>query len=339
MPTPREGQSSVEQLSKRESQVLEVAKLGRTNKEIAAELGLQTSTVSTLWRRIFQKLGVANRAGAVALFCTTQIRAEADPAGARVLGATIDREDADICIYELDDELTIRWADPATYARFGLSPDEIIGVTLEEMGGLAIVKREVVEKAKLVFETGRSQTISYTYRWQNAERVVKLQLHPRPVPGGMRLLMVSRDLTQARGSQREAYLHQARLSKVLDLTEEKLAVIDERKLVAECSHGFSLLWRAMTGQPVVPARVLPPPRDPESASAIDRILAGVISEERSGLHVTPLQTQNGETVMLHAHAITTFGKRLGAVVVLKSVGTMSPIHAAVEVEEEIVPHK
>ena len=55
-------------LSEREHQVLTHALLGHTNKVIAYELGLSDSTVRVLLHRACRKLGVSNRAEAVARF-------------------------------------------------------------------------------------------------------------------------------------------------------------------------------------------------------------------------------------------------------------------------------
>jgi two-component system response regulator DegU len=54
-------------LSKREQEVLQLLAYGRSNKEIARELGIGTQTVKTHISHIFGKLGAADRTGAVAL--------------------------------------------------------------------------------------------------------------------------------------------------------------------------------------------------------------------------------------------------------------------------------
>ena len=53
-------------LSRREREVLVLVAAGRTNKEIASELGLSSETVKTLLSRTFAKLGAHRRAEAVA---------------------------------------------------------------------------------------------------------------------------------------------------------------------------------------------------------------------------------------------------------------------------------
>ncbi len=55
------------QVPKREREILELAALGRTDKEIASVLGISTETVSTYWRRIRQRYGAASRTEVVAL--------------------------------------------------------------------------------------------------------------------------------------------------------------------------------------------------------------------------------------------------------------------------------
>lgn len=58
----------VDALSERERQVLAFASLGRTNKEIAYDLGLSMATVRVLMHRAAQKLGVKQRNDAIAAF-------------------------------------------------------------------------------------------------------------------------------------------------------------------------------------------------------------------------------------------------------------------------------
>ncbi len=53
-------------LTPRELQVLELIAAGKPNKEIALELSIRLKTVETHITRTFQKLGVRNRAEAVA---------------------------------------------------------------------------------------------------------------------------------------------------------------------------------------------------------------------------------------------------------------------------------
>lgn len=53
-------------LSIRERELLELAAQGTTNAEIARRLSLSPNTVKTYWQRVYEKLGSADRAGAVA---------------------------------------------------------------------------------------------------------------------------------------------------------------------------------------------------------------------------------------------------------------------------------
>jgi DNA-binding NarL/FixJ family response regulator len=53
-------------LSEREQEILRLIVAGRTNKELASELDLSIHTVDTYLRRIYAKLEVHNRSGAVA---------------------------------------------------------------------------------------------------------------------------------------------------------------------------------------------------------------------------------------------------------------------------------
>lgn len=54
-------------LTEREVQVLDVASRGRTNSQIALDLGMNMSTVKTHLERIYEKSGLRDRAGSVAL--------------------------------------------------------------------------------------------------------------------------------------------------------------------------------------------------------------------------------------------------------------------------------
>lgn len=67
VPATPEPAPTHEPLSDRELQVMQVMSLGRTNQGIASELSITEDTVKSHTRRIYAKLGVADRAGAVAL--------------------------------------------------------------------------------------------------------------------------------------------------------------------------------------------------------------------------------------------------------------------------------
>jgi DNA-binding NarL/FixJ family response regulator len=60
-------------LSAQEERVLELVAAGRTNKEIAATLGLSDKTVKNYLSRVFEKLHLTRRAEAAALFTRRQV--------------------------------------------------------------------------------------------------------------------------------------------------------------------------------------------------------------------------------------------------------------------------
>ena len=65
-----------EALSAQEQRVLALVVEGKTNKEIAAELGLSDKTVKNYLSNVFSKLGISRRAQAAALFGTGRIPSE-----------------------------------------------------------------------------------------------------------------------------------------------------------------------------------------------------------------------------------------------------------------------
>lgn len=65
-----------EALSAQEQRVLALVVEGKTNKEIAAALGLSDKTVKNYLSNVFQKLGITRRAQAAALFGTGRIAPE-----------------------------------------------------------------------------------------------------------------------------------------------------------------------------------------------------------------------------------------------------------------------
>ena len=65
-----------EALSAQEQRVLALVVEGRTNKEIAAALGLSDKTVKNYLSNAFQKLGISRRAQAAALFGSGRLPAE-----------------------------------------------------------------------------------------------------------------------------------------------------------------------------------------------------------------------------------------------------------------------
>lgn len=60
-------------LSQRQQEILEGIVAGRTNKEIAAELGIRKDSVEAYIKTLFSKLGAANRAEAVAIALRKQL--------------------------------------------------------------------------------------------------------------------------------------------------------------------------------------------------------------------------------------------------------------------------
>lgn len=64
----RVNQSPLNDLTRRELEVLSALAAGRTNKEIASDLELSPNTVKFHVKNLFQKLGVHNRSQAVALY-------------------------------------------------------------------------------------------------------------------------------------------------------------------------------------------------------------------------------------------------------------------------------
>jgi DNA-binding CsgD family transcriptional regulator len=58
---------SGQQLSPRQEQIVVCIALGKTDKEIAIQLGISERTVRTHLERLFRSIGVHNRAGAVAV--------------------------------------------------------------------------------------------------------------------------------------------------------------------------------------------------------------------------------------------------------------------------------
>lgn len=66
-PAPRNGRPAAGELTRRELEVLAGMSHGRSNAQIGAELFLSEDTVKTHARRLFRKLGAADRAQAVAI--------------------------------------------------------------------------------------------------------------------------------------------------------------------------------------------------------------------------------------------------------------------------------
>jgi DNA-binding NarL/FixJ family response regulator len=66
--SPDEKPSPDDALSARDERILALVAEGKTNKEIAAELGLSDKTIKNLLSVIFQKLQISRRSQAAALF-------------------------------------------------------------------------------------------------------------------------------------------------------------------------------------------------------------------------------------------------------------------------------
>lgn len=69
----------IQQLSRKERAMLEALSTGRTNRELSAELGVSVNTVKFHLSNLYDKLGVKNRAQAIAFFYSWRL----DPSGDR----------------------------------------------------------------------------------------------------------------------------------------------------------------------------------------------------------------------------------------------------------------
>ncbi|CAM5503427.1 MULTISPECIES: helix-turn-helix domain-containing protein [Streptomyces] len=75
-------------ITRRELQLLRLAANGNTNDMIARYLGISTHTVNGALRRLYLKLGAADRANAVAIALVRGLLVPADIAGVRDPGGT-----------------------------------------------------------------------------------------------------------------------------------------------------------------------------------------------------------------------------------------------------------
>jgi two-component system, NarL family, nitrate/nitrite response regulator NarL len=66
-------------LSGREREVVRLASLGLTDKQIATQLGLADGTIGVHLCKVFQKLGVRNRTAMVAALARTKRGVASDP--------------------------------------------------------------------------------------------------------------------------------------------------------------------------------------------------------------------------------------------------------------------
>ena len=81
--------SPIEQLTTRERVLMQALARGRTNKQLAAELGISINTVKFHLANLYQKLGLANRAQAIAFFYAQGL-GSTDPAHAEAAGTSFD---------------------------------------------------------------------------------------------------------------------------------------------------------------------------------------------------------------------------------------------------------
>jgi len=135
-------------LSLRERQLIEMAAAGKTDAEIAHELGIAIGTVATYWGRIRSKFGGCSRTELVAMALREEYeyqiaRLRATTAGLAERLHTQPQEGASydtIChavleavpeaILTVDPQATIRYANPAAEELFGYTKGEMIGQPL-----------------------------------------------------------------------------------------------------------------------------------------------------------------------------------------------------------------
>lgn len=146
-------------LSKREWEIIQAAADGRTDAEIARQLGLSIATVGSYWSRIRAKLQVCSRTHAVGIALRQLDDKASDQARnlpTDLLVRICDASPVAICVLDA----TLRYvfvSDEATRA-LGVDPEEIVGRRLTELDLPADVVASLETCARSVLETGRPTT-------------------------------------------------------------------------------------------------------------------------------------------------------------------------------------
>jgi PAS domain S-box-containing protein len=130
--------SAIDQLSARERQILAMAALGLTDKEIAAKSGVSLTTVRTYWERLRQKTGAVNRASAVAMFVRGTAQGVPDlpeqpTEPSTLLQATVDAALGGILV--LDSSATIVSANEKICAMLQVPAASLEGSSINELIG------------------------------------------------------------------------------------------------------------------------------------------------------------------------------------------------------------
>lgn len=138
-------------LSLREQQLIELAAAGRTDAEIAHELGISVGTVATYWGRIRSKFGGCSRTELVATALRETYERRISDLSARTsdLAAQLERavplqaDNEGFCravleavpeaIVIVDPQCIIRFVNAATEELFGYSASEIVGRPLSHL--------------------------------------------------------------------------------------------------------------------------------------------------------------------------------------------------------------
>jgi DNA-binding CsgD family transcriptional regulator len=101
-----------------EMRVVKLAVKGMTDKEISVELGLSPATVRTNWVRLRRKLGVVNRAHAIAMINDMAVDGQVQElkSRTRVMQAALDANDIGVFEWRDDGKIVM---DPRTCKHFG----------------------------------------------------------------------------------------------------------------------------------------------------------------------------------------------------------------------------
>lgn len=119
-------------LTKREREILLLAAEGRTDKEIAAQLGITRGTVATHWTRMRERTGTVNRAQVVAhsmghIFRETEAELNKTAGLYQTLVDTLE----DFAVFLLDENRTIVSWNPGVGKILGYERDEWIGLSAD----------------------------------------------------------------------------------------------------------------------------------------------------------------------------------------------------------------
>lgn len=245
------------------------------NKQIAQRLGLGVSTISTIWQRIFIKLGASNRANAVAISLQLLEKSE-EPVSISTRDEAIEEFGASAFIRDavlaiIGPDMRFEFLDDSIETFLGVSASKIIGKSIREVASQSIVRADFEQRVHDVFETGSPQSATYRLSLMGRETYMHTVMRPERVGGTVaRCFVTFIDLGVVRSVAMENRRLRAQMGALLAVASDPVAILCGAGRVMDANARFVDFVLETTGlRPEVGSELPAVDREPTWTTVLD----------------------------------------------------------------------